>query len=115
MEHQETFIKLVASTMTPVNMVQRAKILLLKVEGCSIDSIGINRRTVLLLSQKYRNRSADDTLEKVLGVARGRGTKEEISSEGKTWIIGIARQKPKVPGCVAQICIMAQLYRGLLQ
>ncbi|MEY8395779.1 helix-turn-helix domain-containing protein [Lachnospiraceae bacterium 45-P1] len=47
-------------------MVQRAKILLLKAEGRSIDSIaeelGINRRTVLLWTQKYRNRSADDTL-----------------------------------------------------
>jgi len=66
MEHKETYIKLVKSGMTPVIMVQRAKILLLKAEGRSIDSIaeeiGINRRTVLLWTQKYRNRSADDTL-----------------------------------------------------
>lgn len=74
--------------MTPAIIVQRAKILLLKTDGCSNDSVaeelGINRRTVLHWTKKYRNRSADETLDDILSVSKGRGPKEEISSEAKT-------------------------------
>ncbi len=55
-DHKE---KLVKSGMTLAIIIQRAKILLLKADGLSNDSVaealGINRRTVLLWTQKYRN------------------------------------------------------------
>ena len=98
-EHKEKLEKLVKSGMTPAIIVQRAKILLLKADGRSNDSVaeelGINKRTVLLWTKKYRNRSANETLDDILSVSEGRGPKEEISGEAKTWMIGIACQKPK--------------------
>lgn len=38
----------------------------------------------------------------ILSVTEGRGPKEEISGEAKTWIIGIACQKLKDFGYVAE-------------
>lgn len=105
-DHKEKLVKLVKSGMTPAIIIQRAKILLLKADGLSNDSVaealGINKRTVLLWTQKYRNRSADETLDDILSVSKGRGPKEEISGEAKTWIIGIACQKPKDFGYAAE-------------
>lgn len=76
-EHKEKLEKLVKSGMAPAVIIQCAKILLLKADGLSNDSIaeklGINKRTVLLWTQKYRNRSADETLDDILSVSEGRG------------------------------------------
>lgn len=51
--------------MTPAIIIQRAKILLLKADGHSNESVaaelGINTRTVLLWTKKYRNRSDNET------------------------------------------------------
>ncbi len=63
---------------------------------------GINKRTVLLWTNKYVNRNDDDTLETLLNVARGRGCKDEIVGEAKTWLISAACTKPKDPGYSAE-------------
>lgn len=114
-EHKEKLEKLVKSGMTPAIIIQRAKILLFKAEGRTnesvADELGINKRTVLLWTQKYRNRSADETLEDILSVSKGRGPKETISGEAKTWLISIACQKPKDLGYAAETWTNSALTR----
>ena len=87
-EHKLELEKLLKSGMTPVIIAQRAKILMAKSEGKSnnqiADELGINTRTVLLWVNKYKNRSRDDSLSKLLNVSEGRGAKEEITGEAKT-------------------------------
>lgn len=105
-EHKAQLEKLVKSGMTPVIIVQRANILLKKSQAKSNDAIadelGINKRTVLLWVNKYINRSEDDTLKSILSVSKGRGCKEEITGEAKTWLIGVACSKPKEFGYAAE-------------
>jgi transposase len=105
-EHKEQLEKLANSGMTPVVIAQRAKILLFKSQGLSNDTIadklGINKRTVLLWTNRYSNRSNDDTLETLLNVAKGRGCKDEIVGEAKTWLISVACTKPKDLGYAAE-------------
>ena len=118
-EHKEKLEKLVKSGMTPTIIVQRAKILLFKADGRSNDSVadelGINKRTVLLWTKKYRNRSANETLDDILSVSKGRGPKEQISGEAKTWIVSIACQKPKDLGYAAETWTNAALTRYIRQ
>ena len=91
--------KLVKSGMTPMIICQRANILLKKAENMSCvaiaDELGINRHTVELWVQKYRNRTKEQDLMELLSVSEGRGRKEEITGEAKTWLISIACMKPK--------------------
>lgn len=105
-EHKVQLEKLVKSGMTPVVISQRAKILLAKSEGRSNDSVaeelGIDRRTVMLWNNKYKNRKQDATIDDILSVSEGRGHKEEITGEAKTWLIGIACTKPKDLGYAAE-------------
>ena len=104
--HKAQLDKLVSSGMTPVIIVQRAKILLYKSQGMSNDAVadklGINKRTVLLWTNKYANRCSDDTLDDLLNVSKGRGCKEEISGEARTWLISVACTKPKDYGYAAE-------------
>lgn len=105
-EHKVQLEKLVKSGMTPVIIAQRAKILLYKSKGMSNDAVadelGINKRTVLLWVNKYAKRNKDDTLEGLLNIAKGRGCKEEITGEAKTWLISVACSKPKDYGYAAE-------------
>ncbi len=98
--------KLVKSGMTPVIISQRAKILLNKAENKSCSEIaselGVNRHTVELWCQKYRNRTDEQTILDILSVSKGRGRKEEITGEAKTWLISIACMKPKDLGYAAE-------------
>ena len=66
------------------------------------DELGINRHTVELWVQKYRNRTDDQDLMTLLNVSEGRGRKEEITGEAKTWLISIACMKPKDLGYSAE-------------
>lgn len=105
-EHEIQLNKLSRSGMTPILIAKRAKILLLKAEGKSDDFIaselGINRRTVILWVKKYKKRTPNDTIDSLLSVSEGRGRKEEISGEAKTWLISIACMKPKDLGLAAE-------------
>jgi len=89
--------------------VNRARILLLKADGCSIDDIadkvGINRKSVMLCLKKY----ADGGVENALFDAPGRGRNAEITDEEKAWIINIACQKPKNLGYSAETWTYARL------
>lgn len=109
--------KLVKSGMTPVVISQRAQILLKKAENKSstvvADEIGVNRHTVELWCQKYRNRGADQTMHDVLNVSEGRGRKEEITGEAKTWLISIACMKPKDLGYAAETWTTSSLTKHI--
>lgn len=89
--------------------VNRARILLLKADGCSIDDIadkvGINRKSVMLCLKKY----ADGGVENALFDAPGRGRNADITDEEKAWIINIACQKPKDLGYSAETWTYARL------
>ena len=104
--HKATLEKLVNSGMTPVIIAQRAKILLLKASGKSAtaiaDEVGINRHTAELWIKKYRARSEEDSIEKLLSVSKGRGRKEELTGEAKTWLISVACTQPKDFGYAAE-------------
>lgn len=89
--------------------VSRARILLLKADGCSIDDIadkvGINRKSVMLCLNKY----AEGGVENALFDAPGRGRNTEITDEEKAWIINIACQKPIDFGYAAETWTYAKL------
>ena len=74
--------------------VARARILLLKADGISIDNIadkvGMNRKSVMLCLKKYLNGGIDNALYD----APGRGRNAEITDDEKAWIISVACQKP---------------------
>ncbi len=89
--------------------VSRARILLLKADGCSIDDIadkvGINRKSVMLCLNKY----AEGGVENALFDAPGRGRNAEITDDEKAWIINIACQKPIDFGYAAETWTYAGL------
>lgn len=104
--HKTELEKLANSGMTPVVIAQRAKILLLKETGKSAtaiaDEVGVSRHTAELWVKKYRARSEDDTIGDLLNVEKGRGRKEEITGEAKTWLISVACTQPKDFGYAAE-------------
>ena len=89
--------------------VNRARILLLKADGCAIDDIadmvGINRKSVMLCLSKY----AEGGVENALFDAPGRGRNAEITDDEKAWIINIACQKPVDLGYSAETWTYARL------
>ena len=104
--HRAELEKLANSGMTPVLIAQRAKILLLKDAGKSAtaiaDEVGVSRHTAELWIKKYRTRSEEDSIEDLLNVSKGRGRKEEITGEAKTWLISVACTQPKDFGYAAE-------------
>lgn len=89
--------------------VSRARILLLKADGYSIDDIadkvGINRKSVMLCLNKY----AEGGVKNALFDAPGRGRNAEITDDEKAWIINIACQKPIDFGYAAETWTYAKL------
>lgn len=87
----------------------RARILLLKASGDSIDTIaekvGLNRNSILLCIKKYK----DGGIENALYDALGRGRNAEITDAEKTWIINIACQRPADLGYAADTWTYAKL------
>ena len=98
--------RIVSSGMTPVIISKRAMILLKKAENKSskivAQEMSINRHTVELWCNKYRNRMPEQTIYDILNVSPGRGRKEEITGEAKTWLISVACMKPKDLGYSAE-------------
>ena len=105
-KHKAALEKLANSGLTPVVIAQRAKILLLKSTGKSAaaiaDEVGVNCHTAELWIKKYRARTEEDSIEKLLSVSKGRGRKEEITGEARTWLIGVACTRPKDFGYSAE-------------
>jgi transposase len=93
------FESLVRSRTMQAQIVQRARIILLKAEGIPIDTIadkvGINRKSVMLCIEKYKA----DGAENALYDAPGRGRNPDISDDEKAWVINIACQRPYELGC----------------
>lgn len=89
--------------------VNRARIILLKSEGVSIDEIadkvGLNRKSVMLCLKKFK----EGGVENALFDAPGRGRNAEITDEEKTWIINIACQRPADFGYAAETWTYAKL------
>lgn len=89
--------------------VNRARILLLKADGCSIndiaDKVGLNRKSVMLCISKY----TEGGVENALFDAPGRGRNAEITDDEKAWIINIACQKPVDFGYAAETWTYAKL------
>ena len=83
-------------------VVNRARILLLKAEGKAIDEIadkvGLNRNSVLLCIRKYEEGGIDNALFD----AAGRGRNPEITDDEKAWITNITCQKPVDLGYAAE-------------
>ena len=96
------FESIIRSRTMQAQTVQRARILLLKADGLSIDEIakrvGINRKSVMLCLSKYKNGGAESALTD----APGRGCNPEITDADKAWIISIACQLPKDLGYAAE-------------
>ena len=93
--------------------VNRARILLLKADGTSIDDIadkvGMNRKSVMLCVKKY----LDGGVENALFDAPGRGRNAEITDDEKAWIINIACQKPFNLGYSAEVWTRALLTKHI--
>ena len=89
--------------------VNRARILLLKADGHSIDDIadkvGMNRKSVMLCLSKFKKGG----IENALFDALGRGRNPEITDEEKAWIINIACQRPADYGYAAETWTYAKL------
>ena len=87
----------------------RARILLLKESGDSIDAIAdkvdLNRNSVLLCLKKFK----EGGVENAIYDAPGRGRNAEITDDEKTWIINIACQKPTSFGYSAETWTYAKL------
>lgn len=93
--------------------VNRARILLLKADGTSIDAIadkvGMNRKSVMLCINKY----LEGGVENALFDAPGRGRNAEITDDEKAWIINIACQKPVDFGYSAEVWTRALLTKHI--
>ena len=90
-------------------VVTRARILLLKESGESVDTIAdkvdLNRNSVLLCLKKFRAGG----IENAIYDAPGRGRNAEITDDEKSWIINIACQKPGDFGYSAETWTYAKL------
>lgn len=93
--------------------VLRAKILLLKADGMTIDAIAdkvdMNRKSVMLCINKY----LEGGIENALFDAPGRGRNAEITDDEKAWIINIACQKPVNLGYSAEVWTRALLTKHI--
>ena len=92
-EHNE--LETIVRTRTlQAQVVTRARILLLKEAGESVDNIAekvdLNRNSVLLCLKKFKAGGVENAIYD----APGRGRNAEITDEEKAWIINIACQKP---------------------
>ena len=103
-EEERTYLETqVRSRTIQAQTVCRARILLLRAEGISIneiaDKVGINRCSVMLCLNKYK----EGGVENALFDAPGRGRNAEITDDEKAWIINIACQKPVDLGYSAEV------------
>jgi len=90
-------------------IVQRARVLLLRAEGMALsdiaDKVGININSVKLCLTKYK----DGGVENALVDSPGRGRNPEITDEEKAWILNIACQRPYDIGVPAELWTQARL------
>jgi len=101
-EDRERLEAQIRARTSQAQVVSRARILLLKADGKTIDDIadkvGLNRNSVLLCIGKYKEGGIDNALHD----APGRGRNPEITDDEKAWIINITCQKPIDLGYAAE-------------
>ena len=89
--------------------VARARILLLKADGRSVDDIadrvGLNRKSVMLCVSKYR----EGGVENALFDAPGRGRNAEITDDERAWVVDLACRRPADLGHAAETWTYALL------
>jgi len=99
---RDFFESIARSRTTQAQIVQRARIVLLKSEGQPIDviadKVGVNRKSVMLCLEKYKNGGAENAIYD----APGRGRNPEITDDEKSWIISVACQRPRELGYAAE-------------
>ena len=108
-EDHDRLESIVRTRTLQAQIVSRARILLLKESGDSIDAIAdkvdLNRNSVLLCLKKFK----EGGVENAIYDAPGRGRNAEITYDEKTWIINIACQKPTSFGYSAETWTYAKL------
>ena len=109
-EDDRSYLESIARTRTlQSQVVTRARMLLLRAAGESIDSIAdkvdLNRKSVLLCMKKY----LEGGVENAIFDAPGRGRNAEITDEEKAWIINVACQRPGDFGYSAETWTYAKL------
>lgn len=91
------------------SIMNRARIILLKADDESTDSIadkvGLNRNSVLSCLRKYKEGGVGNALYD----APGRGRRAEITDDEKTWIIDLACLNPAEFGYAAELWTYAKL------
>ena len=106
---KEYFESLLRNRTMQAQAVQRARVLLLKAEGLSIDviadKVGINRKSVMLCIEKYMEGGAENALND----APGRGRNPEITDDEKAWIISIACRRPYELGYSSETWTLSRL------
>ena len=113
-EEQRSYLELQTRARTiQAQTVCRARILLLRADGVSIndiaDKVGINRCSVMLCLNKFK----EGGVENALFDAPGRGRNAEITDDEKTLIINIACQKPVNLGYSAEVWTRALLTKHI--
>jgi len=108
-EDKKQLESLIHARTIQAQVVSRARILLLKADDESIDSIadkvGLNRNSVMLCLKKFK----DGGIDHAIYDAPGRGRNPEISDDEKAWIINIACQKPTDFDYSAEVWTYARL------
>ena len=108
-DDRETLESLTRTRTLQAQIVTRARIILLKADGESIDAIAdkvnLNRNSVMLCLKKYR----EGGIENAIYDAPGRGRNSEITDDEKAWIIDIACRKPTEFGYAAETWTYAKL------
>lgn len=108
-EEKEYLLQQVRMRTSQAQTVTRARILLLRAEGQTIeaiaDKVGLNRNSVILCLRKYK----EGGIEHALVDAPGRGRNPEITDDEKAWIIDLACQRPVDLGYAAQTWTYAKL------
>ena len=109
-EDDRSYLESIARTRTlQSQVVTRARMLLLRAAGESIDSIAdkvdLNRKSVLLCMKKY----LEGGVENAIFDAPRRGRNAEITDEEKAWIINVACQRPRDFGYSAETWTYAKL------
>ena len=108
-EDRELLEALIRTRTIQASIMNRARIILLKADGESIDSIadkvGLNRNSVLLCLRKFKEGGVSNAIYD----ASGRGRPVEITDDEKTWITDLACQKPNVFGYASELWTYAKL------
>ncbi len=112
-EERELLESLMRARTIQAQVMNRARIILLKADGESTDSIaakvGLNRNSILLCLKKFKQGGVANAIYD----APGRGRPVEITDDEKIWITDLACQKPTEFGYAAELWTYASLTKHI--